>query len=88
MNWQQIRETYPHTWVVVEAIDAHTAGTERVIEALEVIDVFGDDSQAAWAHYQNIHKADKSREYYVLHTDRQSLNIGILDIFGRASVER
>jgi hypothetical protein len=88
MNWQQIRETYPGNWVVVEALNAHTEGVNRVLDQLELVAAFGDDSHAAWAHYERIHKSDRTRELYVLHTDRQDLNIGILDTFGRAVVDK
>jgi len=37
----------------------------------------------AWEIYEKAHQADLNREYYVLHTDREELNIGIIDAFGR-----
>ncbi len=84
MDWQQIRERYPYRWVVVEAINAHTKGTERIIKSLEIIGVFWQDWRPAWECYKYVHAADKTREYYVLHTRRRELNIGVLDAFGRA----
>ena len=78
MNWQEIREQYPHRWLVVEAFGAYTEGAKRVANHLEVVGEFGDDSKSAWAHYLRLHHADKRREYYVLHTDRPELNIGVL----------
>jgi hypothetical protein len=83
MNWQEIRELYPHRWLVVEAYNAYTEGSKRVINHLEVVGVFGDDWKPAWEHYKRLHAADKSREYYFLHTDREELNIGVLDSFRR-----
>ena len=83
MNWQEIREYYPHRWLVVEAINASTEQGMRIIPQLEVIAVLGDDWTAAWKHYKTVHAADIWREYYVLHTDREILDIGVLDAFGR-----
>ena len=78
MTWQEIREKYPHRWLVVEAIGAYTEGAKRVINHLEVVGVFGDDWKEAWEHYEKVHSADRCREHLVLHTDREELNIGVL----------
>ncbi len=83
MNWQEIREKYPHRWLVVEAYDAYTKGGKRIIDHLEVVGMFDDDWKPAWEHYKSLHRADKCREYYVLHTDREELNIGVMDEFRR-----
>lgn len=83
MDWQQIREHYPHKWLVVEAIGAHTDKGKRVINRLEVVEVFGDDWKDAWACYVRLKEMDGWREYYPLHTDRVELNIGVMDAFGR-----
>lgn len=83
MNWQEIREQYPHRWLVVEAFDAYTEGAQRIINHLEVVGVFEDDWKPAWEQYARLHNADKWREYYVLHTDRVELNIGVMDSFRR-----
>jgi hypothetical protein len=82
MNWQELRENYPSSWLVVEAIGAFTENNQRIIPQLNFIAAFGSDWQAAWDHYKSLHHADKYREYYVLHTDRDTLDIGILDSFG------
>lgn len=41
--------------------------------------MFEDNPKPAWEHYKRLHHADKWREYYVLHTDRQELNIAVMD---------
>jgi hypothetical protein len=87
MTWQEIRDKYPHRWLVVEAIDAYTEKGKRVINHLEVVGVFGDDWKEAWEHYEKLHDEDKWREYYYLHTDRRELDIGVLDSFGRIITE-
>lgn len=77
MNWQQIREKYPHQWVLVEAFEAYTENGIRVIPHLTVLAHFGNDSHAAWERYKSVHSADRHREHYVLHTDRETLNIHV-----------
>ncbi len=83
MNWQELRERHPHSWLVVEAYGAYTDNGQRVIPRLELIAGFGDDWQAAWERYKALHHADKQREYYMLHSDREALDIGMLDSFRR-----
>ena len=83
MNWQEIREQFPHRWLVVEALDGRTEGGKRVIKQLDVLDSFGDDWQRAWEYYKHVHQVDRMREYYVLHTDRLELDIAVQDAFGR-----
>lgn len=83
MNWQEIREKHPNSWLVVEAFEARTEQGQRIIPHLELIAAFGDDWQSAWERYKSLHHADKSREYYMLHSDREQLDIGVLDSFRR-----
>lgn len=87
MKWQEIQEQYPHRWVVVEAIGAYTDGAHRVIEELALVGTFGSDFREAWEFYKHIHAQDKEREYYYLHTDREALNIGVMDAFRRVITE-
>lgn len=83
MTWEEIRKQYPHRWLVVEAIGAYTDGPRRVIDNLNVMAVFSDDWKQAWDEYKRLHHEDIDREYYPLHTDREELNIGVIDAFGR-----
>jgi hypothetical protein len=83
MDWQTICEQHPHNWVIVEAIKAYTEGAARIIDELDFVRAFGEDWTAAWEHYKKLHHADKQREYYVLHTNRENLNIGVMDSFRR-----
>ena len=46
MQWQDIRQHYPHQWLLVEAITAHSAAGKRVLEHLAVIDTFPDSVTA------------------------------------------
>jgi hypothetical protein len=78
MTWQEIREHYPHRWLVVEAIGAYTVGKRRIIENLEIIGVFGDDWKEAWETYEFVHSINRCGEYYSLHTDREELDIRVM----------
>ena len=83
MDWQTIREIYPSRWLVVEAIGAFTEAGQRIIPQLEVVGIFEDDWHPAWELYKQVHGEDRWREYYILDTDREELNIGVMDAFGR-----
>ncbi len=82
MDWEQIRGQYPQQWVVVEALDGVTHGAHRIINQLAFSGAFAD-WEGAWQAYSTLHNADKWREYYVIHTDRRELNIGVIESFGR-----
>lgn len=88
MDWQQIRELYPHRWVVVEALQAHSESGRRVIDMMSLVDAFGDEWTDAWKCYKRVHQADRGREYYVLHTTVADLDIEELDVFLRPSIEK
>lgn len=83
MNWRELREQYRHSWLVVEAFNAYTENGRRIIPHLELIAAFGSDWKSAWERYKALHHADKRREYYMVHTDREQLDIGVLDSFRR-----
>lgn len=85
MKWKEIRQQYPKQWLLVEAINAHSKSNKRILDQLSVIDTF-QDSDNAMRSYQRIHKKFPKRELYVLHTDRERIDIserkwlGIRDI--------
>jgi hypothetical protein len=74
MHWQEIRTHYPHQWLLVEAITAHTEASRRVLDKLAVVNTF-HDSAAAMKEYSQLHHDAPERELYVLHTSRDQLNI-------------
>ena len=85
MSWDEIRTGYVDRWLLVEALEAHTDGSQRVISSLTVIGEYAD-YYAGWDEFKRLHAADKWREYYVLHTARPRLEIGVLDVFYREVV--
>lgn len=74
MKWEQVREQYPEQWVLVEAISAYSKDSIRHIEELAVISSF-TDSTHAWKEYKKLHLADRSREYYIFHTDHKTIEV-------------
>lgn len=74
MQWQEIRKLYPHTWLVVEALSAHSVADKRILDQLAVLNSF-EDSAAAFHYYSTLHRESRNRELYVLHTDRANVEI-------------
>jgi hypothetical protein len=76
-TWDQVRNVYPNSWVLVQAMSSHSEGNQRVLDAMNVLDVFSD-SEVALRHYLKLHREDRNKEMYVLHTDREILDINEL----------
>ncbi len=74
MTWEEIRKQYPRQWLLVEAIKAHSEFDKRILEQLSVINTF-PDSVTAMSSYTQFHREAPERELYVLHTDREKLDI-------------
>jgi hypothetical protein len=87
MTWEEIRQQYPHRWLVLEGFGAYADGAKWIVPRLEVIEAFADDWKPAWELYKKLHHEDKWRDYYFLHTDREQLNIGVMDEFFRVVTE-
>ena len=74
MTWQKVRQHYPHQWLLVEAIKAHSKPGKRIVSDLSVINTF-PNSTSALQSYLELHREAPDRELYVFHTERQQLNI-------------
>ena len=74
MRWDEIRQRYPHQWLLVEATQAHTVDDQRIIEELEVLENYPDVMSGMRA-YKELQRQSPFRELYVLHTDRETLEI-------------
>jgi hypothetical protein len=74
MQWNDIRRHYPHQWLVVEALLAHSEAGRRELDELAVVDAFPDGESALRA-YLKIHRDAPVRELYVVHSDREALEI-------------
>ena len=74
MKWAEIRNHYPHQWLLVEAIKAYSEAGKRILEDLAVVNTF-PDSTAAMRGYLSLHREAPGRELLVLHTDREELEV-------------
>ena len=74
MQWPEIRKHHPQQWLLVEAIKAHSESNKRVPEQLAVVSTF-PDSESAMKEYSQLHHEAPSRELYVVHTSRETLDI-------------
>jgi hypothetical protein len=74
VQWSEIRQHYPGQWLLVEAVDAHTEGDQRILDDVAVLQPF-EDVLAAMDCYSKAHRKSPSRELYVVHTKREVLEI-------------
>jgi hypothetical protein len=74
MKWPEARSHFPHRWLVVEALDARSDLGKRLLEELAIVDQC-PDGESAMRSYLKLHRQDPERELYVLHTDRENLEI-------------
>ncbi len=83
MTWQELRNLYPDRWLLVEALNAATQNGYRIVSDLRLVSDFDNHWDQAWEQYKALHRMDSYREYYILHTSRESLDIQVIDAFGR-----
>lgn len=74
MDWQSIREQHPHRWLLVEALQARSEGGKRLLDDLSVVEVLGEP-QEAMERYLRLHRRAPDRELYVVHSDRERLDV-------------
>ncbi|MBB6638295.1 hypothetical protein [Cohnella thailandensis] len=74
MKWSTVREHYPEKWVLVEAIEASSLNSRRIIEEMSVMSDF-PDSRQAWTEYKKFHLAEPDREFYIFFTGNESIEV-------------
>lgn len=75
MKWEDVRKAFPKKWVLIEALQAFTdEENERILVDIVPLKKFSYSPEAMRA-YQKLHREDPTREFYVLHTSRDKLNI-------------
>ena len=74
MTWHEIRRHFPGQWLVVEVIEAHSDGNERILDRIGVIDTFSDGS-SVMKGYRELHRKYPERELLFVHTDREMLDV-------------
>lgn len=81
MTWVDARRQYPHQWLLVEALLAHSKAGRRHLDKLAVVDAFSDGETALRA-YLSLHRDAPMRELYVVHSDREELEITERSLLG------
>jgi hypothetical protein len=81
VQWNDIRSSYPRQWLLVEALAAWSQAGKRIVEELAVVGTY-PDGMSAMTSYKELHHREPGREFYVVHTDREVLDIGELHWFG------
>lgn len=52
MNWSEVRSIYPETWLIIEALEAHTTDDNyRIPDRVAVIETC-PDGEAAFERYR------------------------------------
>ena len=74
MNWSDARQQHPNQWLLVEAIGAHTESNRRILDELAIVQTF-PDSASALQRYQALHQTAPEREFYVVHSSREVIEI-------------
>jgi hypothetical protein len=75
MQWQEIRQKYPRKWLLIEATKAHTTEhNHRIVEQMAIINEFSGFYEAMKT-YKKLHRTNPEREMYVVHTDRETIDI-------------
>lgn len=46
MKWEEVRETYPNTFVKLQILSSHLEGNYKIIDDMEVIKVIEDNKNA------------------------------------------
>lgn len=81
MTWIDVRRHYPHQWLLIEALLAHSTGGKRHLDELAVVDAFSDGETALRA-YLKLHRHAPARELYVVHSAREELEITEQSLLG------
>jgi hypothetical protein len=74
MTWTDFCRHYPHQWLLVEALLAHSKAGKRLVDELAIVDAFSDGETALRA-YLRLHRDAPNRELYVVHSDHEELEI-------------
>jgi hypothetical protein len=76
MLWQEVRDTYPTQWVVLEAISAHNVDNKRIFEDISVVKAV-EDSMAAHSKYRELHRKYPEREFLFVSTEKALLDVTV-----------
>jgi hypothetical protein len=72
MRWSDIRAANPDQWLVIEALEAHSANDHRIFDRIELVEVC-PDGRAAMKRYGELRREHPSREFCFVHTSKPEL---------------
>ena len=81
MKWQEVRQQYPETWVIIEALQAHDQKNKKIIDDMSVLNQFQNIMDAI-KQYKSLHKNNPQRDILVANTENQELDIKTQHWFG------
>jgi hypothetical protein len=50
MKWLDVRQAYPNRWLIIEALEAHTANERRLLDKIAVIETCADSAEVMAAY--------------------------------------
>ncbi len=74
MTWKEIRQQYPHQWLLIEATVTQSDAGQPTLNEMAVIGTFSD-SVTAMQSYAQLHQTANERALYVCHTAQDELEI-------------
>ena len=64
MQWNEIRELFPGQWVLIDAVEAHSADNQSFLDDIAIVHTF-PDHRTAMARYKELHRRNSVLEMYV-----------------------
>jgi hypothetical protein len=72
MQWSDVRVAYPDQWLVVEALEAHSANDHRFFDRIAVSEVCAD-GRTAMKRYSELQREHPHREFGFVHSSKPEL---------------
>jgi hypothetical protein len=78
MDWQTVREKYPHCWMVMEVPDAYVETDQLIVNELEIVKDFGDAGSDAMKYTSKLLRDNRRRHFILYHTANQTIYIKVV----------
>lgn len=72
MRWNEIRESHPDRWLIIEALEAHSDNDHRIFDRAAIVEVC-EDGRSAMKRYSVLRREHPSRELCFVHTSKPTL---------------
>jgi len=75
MEWSEIHQAYSDQWLIIEDLQANTTPDNcRYLNKFAIIERCVD-GRTAMQNYHRLHQQHSIREFYLVHTSREELDI-------------